>query len=290
VARKKENKNKKWIVLFAALIAISIFIASAVYKIGSWQFFLPIEYIAFDINGHFQKWISRPVSWSSGLFKGIFEITQLKEENKRLREEIGRLQGEIVSYKNAGIENESYRRLLEIKKELPFPVVVANVVAGDLFPFSWVITVDKGKANGLGVDMSVLSGHGLVGRVIDASTNFSRVMLVTDKKSAVSVVSMKNRTHGILKGDGEGRLSLYYVERDRVIEREEEIITSGTDTIFPKGILVGKVVDVKLSSEDDRNNKSDIFQTITVDPVVDMKKLEEVIVQVRGRPLLDEKK
>lgn len=275
--------------MFAAFIAISIFVASAIHKLGSWQFFLPLEYIAFDINGNFQKWISKPASWPSNLVKGLIEIAQIKEENKRLRDEISRLQGEIASYKNAVIENESYKRLLDIRKELPFPVVVANVVSVDLFPFSWVIVVDKGKTHGLGVDMPVLSGNGLIGRVVEASTNFSRVMLVTDKKSAVSVISLKNRTHGILKGDGEGRLNLYYVERDRVVEQGEELITSGTDNVFPKGIFVGKVVDVKLAS-DDSNNKSDIFQNITVEPVVNMKRLEEVLVQVRGRPLLDEKK
>ncbi|MEA1992129.1 MAG: rod shape-determining protein MreC, partial [Thermodesulfobacteriota bacterium] len=91
----------------------------------------------------------------------------------------------------------------------------------------------------------------------------------------------RNRARGIIKGAGEGRCYLAYVEKVVDVEIGDRIITSGTDRIFPKGLLIGKVSSVTEGSI------SDLFQEITVTPAVDLKRVEEVVVLVTNQPFVE---
>ncbi len=249
-------------------------------KVGLWGALLPLEHLSGDLTGRLQAMVSTPLFSMRHIGAVWTEWLELKEENRRLREETVRLKHELTTYREAFIANERYKKLLAIKEGSPAQLVVANVVGADLTAWVWSITIDKGLKDGIAADMPVMAGDGIIGRVIEPSLAYSKVLLLTDTKSAIAALGQRTRVQGILKGLGDGTCKLAYVEKSADVAVGDEIITSGMDKIFPKGFLLGKVVSV------DKGQESALFQEIIVRPVADLKRIEEVAVQVQQRSIL----
>lgn len=207
------------------------------------------------------------------------------EENRELASELEELRGQVVQMQEAAEENERLKRLLEFQQSGIFPAgstyCVARVIGRS--PTRWQnwVQVDKGTADGLAVNQPVvgaagkagdsLSGKGLVGKVVAVTAHSAQVQLISDPESSVAALIQGTRAEGILEGTVTGSLLMDFVERDQLVELEAVVITSGSGQIFPKGIPVGKVVSV---GEEDVN----IYKTIEVQPFVEVRSLEEVMV------------
>lgn len=243
--------------------------------------FQPIKQGFMDISGAAQNGIGKPLAWGKDIWRYYIALQDVKAENDALKQEIARLQQDATRYNEALIANARYKKLLEIKKESKNPIVTAMVIANDLSPWVWSLTIDKGVKDGVGPEMAIISGAGVIGQVLESSAHFSKILLLADRNSAVAAIDQRSRIPGILKGDGDGLCRLTYVGKDDDIGVGDEVITSGTDRIFPKGLLLGKVIAV------DKGSVSDIFQIITVKPSVELKRVEEVLVQIKGEPLVE---
>lgn len=249
-------------------------------KVGLWGALLPLEHLSGDLTGRLQVMVSKPLFSIRHLGVMWTEWLELKEENRRLREEIVRLKQELTTYREASIANERYKKLLAIKEGSPSQLLVANVVGADLTAWIWTIIIDKGLKDGIAADMPVMAGDGIIGRIIEPSLSYSKVLLLADTKSAIAALVQRTRVQGILKGLGDGTCKLAYVEKTADVAVGDEIITSGMDKIFPKGFLLGKVVSI------DKGQETALFQDIIVRPVADLKRIEEVAVQVQQRSIL----
>ena len=124
--------------------------------------------------------------------------------------------------------------------------------------------------------MPVVNGDGLVGRVVDTGAGFSRVMAIIDASSGVSGIVERTRDNGILtgtdsSGDGDALMMMGNLPLDADLMPGDTVITSGLAGVFPKGIAVGEVTEVRPSTDGMRN------QAI-VTPWVDFYHLEEVMV------------
>ncbi len=282
VSKKKQNRIGATVV---AVLAVLIVIFSVVgLNFRSASLIVPVDSIFIDFTGYFQKGISNPLRWFGELWDSYINLRNVKQENRALRMEVARLRQEVVRYREALIENEQLRGLLKIKEKVGGNMLVASVVAADINAWVSTVTVDKGRADGVGRDMVVLAAEGLAGRVIKAGLHFSRVMFITDYNSSVAVMIQRNRTRGILRGDGKGGCNMDYVEKGLDVEPGDDVITSGTDMIFPRGLLAGRVASVKDSEE------NSLFQAIVVTPVVNFRNLEKVIIMVTEKPLLEQEK
>ncbi|MGQ9500171.1 MAG: rod shape-determining protein MreC [Dissulfurimicrobium sp.] len=264
--------------LIAALLILFVSIGL---WLGVFGIFQPIKQVVLDISGAAQKGLSKPLRWGKDVWRSYIALQGVKAENESLKQEIAQLQQKITSYNEALIANARYKKLLDIKRESKTPVVTATVIGNDLAPWVWSLTIDKGLNDGIGPEMAVMSGAGVIGQIIEASDHFSKVLLLADRNSAVAALDQRSRIPGILKGNGDGMCRLAYVGKEDDVGVGDEIITSGTDQIFPKGLLLGKVTAVEKMSS------SDIFQIITVKPSVELKQVEEVIVQIKGEPLVE---
>ncbi|MBI5197846.1 MAG: rod shape-determining protein MreC, partial [Nitrospirae bacterium] len=129
--------------------------------------------------------------------------------------------------------------------------------------------LDKGEKEGVASNRVVVSPDGVVGRIVKTSPHSSRVLLISDRSSALAVMVQRNRVSGILQGGESGHLFLEYVSLDESVVVGDPVVTSGLEGIFPKGIPVGRVTRV------DRKT-SPLFLTIDVVPAVNVSRLEEV--------------
>ena len=191
----------------------------------------------------------------------------LSLENMQLREneaEVERLRS-LLDYKQA--QNDQY--VLE----------AARVIARS--PNNWykTLTIDKGTASGIDMNMPVINPNGLVGKVVSVSSNSSQIWLMTDREMAVGAILQETReTKGIVEGLGDnGQLRMINIPYYSPVSEGEKVISSGLSEIYPPGIQIGVIKDIK-------KDVNGLVLSATVEPSVDFDQLEEVLVikQFRG--------
>ncbi len=203
-------------------------------------------------------------------------VTAARRANE-LSERVARLEGELEQAKEYRLENERLKKLLDFKSgpaaASGLEVTAAAVVGRD--PGNWfsTITINKGRAQGIRENMTVLTPRGLVGRVIATTDRTATVLLITDPRSAVSALIQDSRTPGLVEGSagGAGSLHMIHIPNDLPVRPGQVVVTSGTGSIFAKGVPIGEIADVK-------RDPTGLFFEASVRPFVDFNRLEEVLV------------
>jgi rod shape-determining protein MreC len=210
-------------------------------------------------------------------FERIFSGSDLQTENLELRARVAELEGQLADYNAMKAENERLSALLNFDTSTQNLGFVTARVIGKA-PGHWfnIFIIDAGLSQGIEVNMPVVNGDGLVGRVVDTGAGFSRVMAIIDASSGVSGIVERTRDNGILtgtdsSGDGDALMMMGNLPLDADLMPGDTVITSGLAGVFPKGIAVGEVTEVRPSTDGMRN------QAI-VTPWVDFYHLEEVMV------------
>ena len=212
-----------------------------------------------------------------GFFERMFAGTDLQTENLDLKAKVAELEGQLVDYDEIKAENERLSKLLNFDTSTQKLDYVTARVIGKA-PGHWfnIFIIDAGLSQGIKVDMPVVNGDGLVGRVVDVGANYSRVMAIVDSSSGVSGIVERTRDNGILTGTADtdaedAQLVMGNLPLDADLMPGDTVITSGLAGVFPKGIAVGEVTEVRPSTDGMRNEA-------IVTPWADFEHLEEVMV------------
>ncbi len=229
------------------------------------------EKVLMEISFPFQDKVHRAVSWVKRVGERYLFHLRLEQENRELKQLVDSLREENNHLKELVLAEGRLKKLLPLQARYSRPSTVANVLARD--PSSWFksVLVNRGERDNVIKDMTVVSASGLVGRVIEASPDTAKVLLITDPNSAVDVILQRSRSQVIMEGKAEESCLLKYVPKSDDIEPGDPVITSGLGGIFPKGLMVGVV------SKVDRK-KPGIFQYVEVMPSADLTRLEEVLI------------
>jgi len=207
-------------------------------------------------------------------------LSTVYRDNETLRAQNEQLRQTEFNVAEIMAENARLRAMLDYKKVSPqFSLVTVAVIGRD--PGSWTntIVINGGSNDGIKKDMAVVTSQGLVGNVIQVSANLAKVQLILDPRSAVGVLVQRpeSRVAGIIEGNAAQPLSprLKNLARDADVVIGDKIITSGFGGIYPKGLLVGEVVDVV-------DDEGGLVKHAILKPAVDFDRLEEVAVIVRS--------
>jgi len=207
------------------------------------------------------------------------DITRLRQENAELRAENATLQTQIIALQQQVTEIELLSALLDFARARPENAYQAAAVIGrDPSPFLHYIVINRGSDDGIRRGMPVVGQEGLVGRVAQVTANAARVELITDPAAQVSVRLQPSDVDGMLTGSITGDLAIDLIPQDAVLQVGDLVFTSGIGGLFPSNILIGQVSSV-------RQEAQALFQTATVQPVVDFTRLEIVLVIVNFQPL-----
>jgi rod shape-determining protein MreC len=198
-------------------------------------------------------------------------LVDTSAENERLVARVEELEGKLSALSEFERENARLRHMLSFSAENGFRSVAASVIGSD--PSGWIrgIVIDRGSVHGVEPGMAVVHSKGIVGQVASVSSNASRVLLVNDHSSGVDVVVQGSRARGVVEGAGERVCELKFITKETQVKEGDLIITSGMDRVFPKGLMVGTIVDVDSQS-------GGLFQRVEVKPSVDFSRLEEVLI------------
>jgi rod shape-determining protein MreC len=200
----------------------------------------------------FQNVSSRAGGATSGLFHQIVNFRSAAEENERLKEQLTLMQSELRIARERSAENERLKALLNLKDQTGYDNVPARVIGRD--PSVWfnTVTIDRGSSSGVRVNMPVVTGGGIVGRVITVNPWSSQVMLITDEKAGaggvVGQLGQSGALGSIRGGGGKGLVEMRYVSGLEQVEVGDYVLTTGQDGIYPAGLNVGEVVELKRGS------------------------------------------
>lgn len=215
-------------------------------------------------------------------FTGIFAAKKtLNNRIADLEKQVGNLKMKNQSLNEYREEALRLQKLLDFKNSNQeiYTLTAARVIARS--PDNWYknLVIDKGSSAGIALGMPVISPDGLVGRVSSISRDSARVDLITDREMAVGVFMEKNRdVTGIVEGlDNNNYLQMADIADNGKVQQDDLVITAGVSSVYPKGIPVGTVGELK-------RDPSGLLFTTRVKPAVDFSHLEEVLVIIDYRP------
>jgi rod shape-determining protein MreC len=209
---------------------------------------------------------------------GYIWLVGARAENEQLRRHANQLSLLNRTYEQALQENDRLRQLISMGDRQSFRTIGARVTARAPNFLANNIYIDKGSIDGVFIDSPVFSGTGIIGRVIHVSKHQSQAQLITNPDASIGVMLEQSHTPGVLKGRGDFQLELNYIGNAQQVAVGEIVVSSGLDKIFPKGIVIGQVVE-------SRKGRS-VFREIKVKPLVDFIHLEEVAI-LMNEPRLD---
>ena len=218
---------------------------------------------------------SQKILWSAGkntsaFFASIFSAGNLKKEKEELSCNNQELLAKISTLEQLRKENDELRNALGVGLEKDFNLLLAEITGKDISQD--FITVDKGSIDGVFKNMPVVTGHKvLVGRISEVYKNYSKVMLLSDKKSALDATVCDNEISGVIKGQGGFKLLFDLLPQDKEIFEGDIVVSSNFGGIFPAGFLIGKVVSI-------RKNDIESFQQAEISPSFDINVVGEIFI------------
>jgi rod shape-determining protein MreC len=231
----------------------------------------PVSRAVYTVLRPFQQVIFTAHSRARNIWHGYIAVVNARAENVTLKEEIARLKRESLVLQNKESENRRLAKLLDLKTRYEFPSLVAQVVGEDAVGWYKTLFINRGSEDGVAPDMPVTVAQGIVGRVVKTSTDMARVLLLTDPSLTVDCRVTRTRDRGLLSGSLERGCVLRHVNLKSGIAPGDELVTSGLDGVFPRGLAVGTVESV-------RKGAQGMFLEAHVVPAVDFSEIEEVLV------------
>ena len=233
---------------------------------------------------------SRPVvlaqAWLSNRYIAFYQIinspqeeSELRARNIELENEVDQLQSQIITLQQQLSETKNLEALLGFAGSNPQLQPVAAIVIGrDPSPFLHYLILDQGSDDGIRKGMPVVTQSGLVGKIDAVIAGASRVQLITDPGSIVNIKLQTQKMDAQVIGSITGEISLEMVPQDVVMQSGDMILTSGLGGSFPDDLLIGQVISI-------RKLENDLFQSATVQPVVDFAQLQAVLIITNFRPV-----
>lgn len=259
------------LLLLAAFVLITLDFRGGASKLGALRdagaaVFGPIE----DAAGA----AARPVG---DTIQRVFGGGDQQKQVKELRRRNAKLQAQLRSAKLSGTRSEELDQLLDLAGRGRYRIVPAKTVAmRSGLGFEHTATIDVGRRDGVRKNMTVVSGAGLVGRVVHAGATTSTVLLAMDGGSHVGVRMEDSHEIGVLTGEGLGQMRLKLLDSDTPLRRGDRLVTFGSQGGEPyvPGVPIGAVTSVK-------KDPGSLTLKATVRPFVDFSALDLVGVVVK---------
>ncbi len=217
------------------------------------------------------------ISKIDGVWFGYIDLRGVSVENRQLTAEVSKLRLKNQQLEGQAAQAVRLTRLLGFRQEnADIPMVAAEVIGANADSTSFTVFINRGDQDGIRRNMAVITPDGVVGKISEALSHTSQVLLINDRESGVGALLAGTRTHGVVKGTGDPLLWMDYVNTEEKVQAGEQVLTSGEDRIFPKNLPVGWVASTKPGFP---------FQTVEITPAAHLDRLEEVLVLLTEKPL-----
>jgi rod shape-determining protein MreC len=271
--RRGWRSNRAVFLIVCVLIAVALIVASSAGLLA------PVE----DV-------LSAPLNTVSGVFNrvalAVSDNVNRFSDVQTLQRRIADLEAALALYQSELVElreiNSDYERLADLLEYRTGArgqeTISADVIGVDAGSGLRTIAINRGTRDGIAVGMPVVTGQGLVGRVIQVSANASRIMLVTEPSSSVSARLQSTRVEGAVVGQASGNLIMQLIPLDSTVREGDLVLTSGLGGNFPPDIVVGQVTSVGTAREG-------LYQEAQVRSLINFDTLEFVLIVTNFQPI-----
>ena len=270
-------KQRFFIACLSVALAIALF--SGVFAVMGWGSLLKSAGSA--VLYPFQ-WVGAKVgSGVSGFFSYFQDIDRLQNELESLREENESLKSQLIDAQILADENSWLYRYLSMKEEhgdyslCAASVISASSSSGEGGDYVLELTLNRGTSSGVRTGMPVVTPVGLVGVVVEAGAYHCRVVTLLDTSVSVGAVTTRAAQNGLCEGDYEnlhnGYATLRGLPEESDVAIGDIVVTSGRGSVYPYGIPIGRVVDI-------RSNAYSRTTEATIEPFTDFTHLTQVVI------------
>ena len=271
--RKSKFKlpSKYMLIILTVLCGILVYVSFTMNLSGG-----PLNTVAGYVFIPMQKGINTVGRSISDKLELLSSKEELQAKNKELQEKLDTLSyaNKILTSENAELDN--LQELYKLDKKYPdYPKVAATIISRDGNNWFNVFYIDKGKEDGVDVDMNVIAGNGLVGIVSEAGRHYAKVRAIIDDKSNVSAMFESTGETCMVKGNMEtiyqGCIDIEMISNTAKVKEGDEVVTSHISDKFLPGLSVGYIKDITTDS-------SNLMKTAHLTPVVNFDQLNMVLV------------
>lgn len=200
----------------------------------------------------------------------VQRIKNIFADNETLKEKNAQLELRLSELKEKADENDRLRKLIDLDEQFNYKLLASRTMVREPSYKLRSLVLNKGLSDGVAKFMPVVSGDGVVGKVIQVMNGISLVQLITDPSARTSVMLEKNGQVGILKTiTGRNFVAKYRTHVD--VAEGDTLVTSGFGGIYPRGIRIGVVKKIKETSEP-------LFKDVVIKPSTDFDHLEELFI------------
>jgi len=236
--------------------------------------------VVLEVAAPIERIVSAPFDGIRDFYENYVDLIGVRSENRRLRRRISEIESENLQFREALVSSGHLGRIASMRDEVEIPMLPAEVVGLDVTPWFRSVLVDRGSQHGVEPGYPVITHEGVVGVVTVTSGHAAKTMLLLDRQSAVDALVQRSRARGVLRGVGRDRLEFEFVVRGADVVAGDEIVTSGLGGIYPKGLRLGRVSEL-------REAGGRLMRIAVIEPAVDLGQLEQVFVMLRRGPQMD---
>ncbi len=194
------------------------------------------------------SWVEARFAWAGSFLSAL-------DENDRLRQENIRLAGMLAQSRQARLENDELRSMIQLRDTSSYPLLPARVISKDITLQRNLLTINVGATDSVETGMAVVDARGVVGKVVLTSAHYSRVMPYLNTSFRVPGSILPLEANGIVSWNGGSRhqLVMEHVAKTMPVLQGQLVVTSASSSVFPSGYPIGFVDSV--SAEVGRNEQ-----------------------------------
>ncbi|MFD1018906.1 rod shape-determining protein MreC [Thalassobacillus hwangdonensis] len=280
-------KKKRLILILVSIIILGALIG---FSIRDRENITLPEKFVHDSIGWIQTIFNKPVRFVQGTVDDIQNVHQAYEQNEILKARLAENKQVMIENQQLKRENEKLQSMLEIKQSLNgYRPIEATVIARSSDRWFNQMIINRGEEHGVEVNMAVITGEGMVGKIQSTQAFHSTVKLLSgfDRTNQISVEihsekEEKDKVFGLIQGydDETKKLLMKEIRFDAQVEEGEMVISSGKGGAFPRNLLIGEIAKVEM-------DQFGLTQTAYIEPAADLYDMNHVMVVDRDMPTYD---
>jgi rod shape-determining protein MreC len=232
--------------MFFVILSLILVITSKIQP----NFNAKISNIVVNVSTPISSFVVWPFNTGIYLVTSFNELVKAKEENQVLKKQINELNQYYLNSLSIYEENRELRNALNFVKPRLQNYQMAEVIGFSQSVFNNSLIINTAKDSQIKLGQIVLGKRGVVGRIesFDADTKKSRVLLATDSRSKIPIITAHSRNRGILAGINNDMMEILYLSKNHRVEVKDKVYTSGDGDTLPSGLLIGVVEKVDKNS------------------------------------------
>ena len=245
---KKFLKNKKLLTIFVLVILVLSMLSISIRLRNKRETPFLVQKIGNDTVSIVTRVVNWPINLVSNGVANVEDLFNTQAENDHLKKQIDNLAQTKARNSSLEAENTQLKQALKLKKTLTdYTIINGSVISRAADTWSDLLIIDQGSRAGVKKNMPVMSGKGVIGRVVEVNSTTSKVELITTTDKSTNKFAVEadaangKKVHGVISVEGNNQLAFTQVVDGQKLKKGTQVYTSGMGGLSPKGLLIGTV-------------------------------------------------